>query len=64
MTWSKNPETIALHFGYRSDPETNAVSVPIYQTKSYHFQDTDYAGCLFALEELGNIDTRIIRMCA
>jgi O-acetylhomoserine (thiol)-lyase len=58
-TTSKNAETIVLHAGYRSDPATNAVAVPIYQTTSYQFNDTAHAGRLFALEELGNIYTRI-----
>ena len=39
-TESKHPETIVLHAGYRSDPATNAVAVPIYQTTSYQFRDT------------------------
>ena len=45
MIKSKHPETIALHAGYRSDPATNAVAVPIYQTTSYQFRDTAHAGC-------------------
>lgn len=53
------PETLALHAGWRSDPTTNAVAVPIYQTTSYQFDSTDHAANLFALEELGNIYTRI-----
>ena len=59
-TTSKNPETIVLHAGYRSDPATNAVAVPIYQTTSYQFRDTEHAANLFALKELGNIYTRIM----
>jgi O-acetylhomoserine (thiol)-lyase len=59
-TTSKNPETIVLHAGYRSDPATNAVAVPIYQTTSYQFRDTQHASDLFALKELGNIYTRIM----
>ncbi|WP_420348563.1 O-acetylhomoserine aminocarboxypropyltransferase/cysteine synthase family protein [Pelagibius sp.] len=55
-----NPETLALHAGYRSDPHTGSVAVPIYQTTSYEFQDTDHAANLFALKELGNIYTRIM----
>src|SRR5262249_1048258 len=46
--------------GYRSDPATNAVAVPIYQTTSYQFKDTKHASNLFALAELGNIYTRIM----
>jgi O-acetylhomoserine (thiol)-lyase len=59
-TTSKHPETIALHAGYRSDPTTTAVAVPIYQTTSYQFNSTEHAGNLFALKELGNIYTRIM----
>jgi O-acetylhomoserine (thiol)-lyase len=59
-TTSQHPETIALHAGYRSDPTTTAVAVPIYQTTSYQFNSTEHAGNLFALKELGNIYTRIM----
>jgi len=60
-TTSKNPETIVLHGGnYRSDPASNAVAVPIYQTTSYQFKHTEHAANLFALRELGNIYTRIM----
>ncbi len=54
------PETQALHAGYRADPTTGAVAVPIYQTTSYQFRDTQHAANLFALSELGNIYTRIM----
>jgi len=54
-----HPETLVLHAGWRADPATGAVAVPIYQTTSYQFQDTDHASRLFALQELGNIYTRI-----
>ena len=57
---SSNPETQVLHAGYRADPTTNAVAVPIYQTTSYQFDSTDHASRLFALEELGNVYTRIM----
>src|SRR5689334_24940203 len=57
---SKHPETLVLHAGYRSDPTTNAVAVPIYQTTSYQFRDTEHAANLFGLAELGNIYTRIM----
>ncbi len=57
---SKNPETIALHAGFRADPATGAVAVPIYQTTSFQFRDTEHATKLFALEELGNIYTRVM----
>jgi O-acetylhomoserine (thiol)-lyase len=53
------PETIALHGGWRADPMTGAVAVPIYQTTSYQFHDTQHAENLFSLKELGNIYTRI-----
>lgn len=60
-TTSKHPETIALHGGtYRNDSATNSVAVPIYQTTSYQFDNTEHAGNLFALKELGNIYTRIM----
>jgi O-acetylhomoserine (thiol)-lyase len=57
---SKNPETIVLHAGYRRDPATNSVAVPIYQTTSYQFDDTEHASDLFALKRFGNIYTRIM----
>ncbi|AUG52974.1 O-acetylhomoserine aminocarboxypropyltransferase [Thalassospira marina] len=60
MTDSKNPETIVLHAGYRADPTTGSVAVPIYQTTSYQFRDTQHAADLFALKELGNIYTRLM----
>ena len=56
----KNPETIALHAGWRSDASTNSVAVPIHMTSSYQFDDTDHAANLFALSELGNIYSRIM----
>jgi O-acetylhomoserine (thiol)-lyase len=60
-TESKHPETLALHGGgYRADPTTGAVAVPIYQTTSYQFRDTEHAANLFALKELGNVYTRIM----
>jgi O-acetylhomoserine (thiol)-lyase len=59
-TQYKNPETLLLHAGYRADPATGAVAVPIYQTTSYQFADTERAANLFALKELGNIYTRIM----
>ena len=57
---SKHNETIVLHAGYRADPATNAVAVPIYQTTSYQFDSSEHAANLFALKELGNIYTRIM----
>ena len=58
-TQTRHPETIALHAGWRADPATGAVAVPIYQTTSYQFANTQHAADLFALKELGNIYTRI-----
>lgn len=52
--------TQALHAGYQPDPTTGARAVPIYQTTSYQFRDTDHAAALFALTEAGNIYTRIM----
>ncbi len=59
-TESKHPETIVLHAGYRSDPATNAVAVPIYQTTSFQFNSSEHAANLFGLKEFGNIYTRIM----
>ncbi|MDF0579783.1 O-acetylhomoserine aminocarboxypropyltransferase/cysteine synthase family protein [Bradyrhizobium yuanmingense] len=57
---TRNFETLALHGGsYRTDPATGAVAVPIYQTTSFQFENTDHASRLFALEQLGPIYTRI-----
>jgi O-acetylhomoserine (thiol)-lyase len=53
-------ETISLHGGQSPDPTTNARAVPIYQTSSFVFNDTDHAANLFALKEPGNIYTRIM----
>ncbi len=53
-------ETIALHGGQVPDPTTGARAVPIYQTTSYVFKDSDHAANLFGLKEFGNIYTRIM----
>ena len=53
-------DTLALHAGYIPDPATGACAVPIWQTSSYVFKDTAHAARLFALEESGNIYTRIM----
>src|SRR5271166_2217765 len=53
-------ETVAIHGGYGGDPATKSRAVPIYQTTSYLFNDTDHAARLFALQEFGNIYTRIM----
>jgi O-acetylhomoserine (thiol)-lyase len=55
------PETLAVHAGQeQADPTTNARAVPIYQTTSYVFNDTEHAANLFSLAEPGNIYTRIM----
>ncbi|MDR6879216.1 O-acetylhomoserine (thiol)-lyase [Bacillus sp. 3255] len=54
------PETLAIHAGQEVDPATKSRAVPIYQTTSYVFNDTDHAANLFALKEFGNIYTRIM----
>jgi O-acetylhomoserine (thiol)-lyase len=57
---SQHPETIALHAGQEPDPATRSRAVPIYQTTSYVFEDTQHAADLFALRTPGNIYTRIM----
>jgi O-acetylhomoserine (thiol)-lyase len=52
--------TLAVHAGQEPDPTTGARAVPIYQTTSYVFHDSDHAGRLFSLQEFGNIYTRIM----
>ena len=55
------PETLAVHAGQEEhDPATNSRAVPIYQTTSYVFNDTEHAANLFSLAEPGNIYTRIM----
>ena len=56
---TQHPETLALHAGWRRDPGTHAVAVPIWQTTSFQFDDTAQASRLFALEEIGNVYSRI-----
>ena len=53
-------ETLAIHAGYEPDPTTKAVAVPIYQTTSYAFDDTQHGADLFDLKVQGNIYTRIM----
>ncbi len=53
-------ETLALHGGQQVDSDTLSRAVPIYQTSSYVFKDTEHAGNLFALKEFGNIYTRLM----
>jgi len=57
---SLKPETLALHAGWRADPTTGSVAVPIFQTTSYQFHSAEHAANLFALKELGNIYTRLM----
>src|SRR4030065_1969457 len=58
---TKRLDTLALHAGQEvSDPATGARAVPIYQTTSYVFKNTEHAANLFALKEFGNIYTRIM----
>src|SRR5579859_4271950 len=52
--------TLAIHGGQEKDPATKARAVPIYQTTSYVFNDADHAARLFALQEFGNVYTRIM----
>ncbi|RPJ52332.1 MAG: O-acetylhomoserine aminocarboxypropyltransferase/cysteine synthase, partial [Methanobacteriota archaeon] len=52
--------TLAVHAGQDPDPATGARAVPIYQTTSYVFKDTEHAANLFALKEPGNIYTRMM----
>ncbi|WP_426453133.1 homocysteine synthase [Paenibacillus sp. S-38] len=54
------PETLAVHAGQELDPTTFSRAVPIYQTTSYGFKDTEHAANLFGLKEFGNIYTRIM----
>jgi O-acetylhomoserine/O-acetylserine sulfhydrylase len=53
-------ETLQLHAGQEVDPTTKSRAVPIYQTTSYVFDDTEHAGNLFGLRQFGNIYTRIM----
>ena len=57
---SQNLSTLALHAGQTPDPTSGARAVPIYQTTSFVFKDTEHAANLFALKEFGNIYTRIM----
>jgi len=61
MTDKKDRDsTTSLHAGQKADPATGSRTVPIYQTTSYVFRDTDHAAALFGLSELGNIYTRLM----
>ncbi len=57
---SQHLSTLALHAGQAPDPTTGARAVPIYQTTSFVFKNTEHAAALFALKEFGNIYTRIM----
>src|SRR3954470_22136978 len=52
--------TRALHAGYGPDPTTHARAVPIYQSTSFTFDNSEHASALFALQQFGNIYTRIM----
>ena len=52
--------TRALHAGYTPEPTTGARAVPIYQTTSYVFENSEHAASLFALQKFGNIYTRLM----
>lgn len=60
MSNSYHFNTLALHAGQEIDPATGSRAVPIYQTTSYAFKDADHAARLFALQEFGNIYTRLM----
>ncbi len=60
MSRKLHQETIALHGGQSVDPTTTSRAVPLYQTTSYVFKDTDHAARLFGLQEFGNIYTRLM----
>ncbi|MFL0507562.1 O-acetylhomoserine aminocarboxypropyltransferase/cysteine synthase family protein [Ureibacillus sp. 179-F W5.1 NHS] len=56
----QRPETQLLHGGQKPDPVTGAIAVPIYRTTAYAFENTEHARQLFALEQPGNIYSRIM----
>jgi O-acetylhomoserine (thiol)-lyase len=60
MSQNYHWETLAIHAGQEPDPATGSRAVPIYQTTSYQFKDTEHAANLFALKEFGNIYTRLM----
>ena len=59
-----HPDTICLHGGQKPDPSTGSRAVPVYQTTSYVFKDTEHAASLFELKEYGNIYTRMMNPTA
>src|SRR3990170_1199503 len=60
MESTKRLETLVLHAGQKPDPATGSRAVPIYATTSYVFENAAHAARLFALEQFGNIYTRIM----
>src|SRR5512133_1156711 len=60
MSHRDNLSTLAVHAGQTPDPTTGSRAVPIYQTTSYVFRDSQHAADLFSLKEPGNIYTRIM----
>src|SRR5262245_13954455 len=60
MATTLHPETLALHAGQTPDPVTGSRAVPIHQTTSYQFRDTEHATKLFSLQEFGWIYTRLM----
>lgn len=60
MSGNYHLETLAIHAGQEPDPTTGSRAVPIYQTTSYQFKNTEHAANLFALKEFGNIYTRLM----
>jgi O-acetylhomoserine (thiol)-lyase len=60
LTGNEKRETLALHAGQVPDPETGSRAVPVYQTTSYVFKNTEHAANLFGLKEFGNIYTRLM----
>ena len=57
---NKNFETLQIHAGHTPDATTHARAVPIYQTTSYTFKNSEHGANLFALKEFGNIYSRIM----
>ncbi len=60
MSYKYKPETLLLHAGQKPDSDTGSRAVPLYQTTSYVFKDSQHAADLFALKKFGNIYTRLM----
>src|SRR5690554_258353 len=60
MSTTQKFETLQVHAGQEVDPTTNSRAVPIYQTTSFTFNDSEHGANLFGLKEFGNIYTRIM----